>query len=960
MATRSRRGCFRLVGVCTALVAVAAPGTAGAKERLPQNLGNGLARLVSPPPAPTAGLGRGPRLVQDRLAIRDSLGRVLVDVRLAPGAGLADTQQRLQGLGLQTVARDAQYRTGMLTGFVALDKVAAIATAPGVGAVMQAVKARTHVGAVTSQGVQQERVDRLPRGVDGSGITVGVLSDSFDTAQFDVFGDPLADHAADDIASGDLPGPGNPLNAKPVVDVEDFDFPDLATDEGRGMLQIVHDVAPKAKLCFATAFLSETEFANNIRKLADPASGCGADVIADDVSYFDEPMFEDGQVAQAVDDVAAKGVHYFSSAGNEGEQQSWSSTFSPVAPGSADAAKAGLDLSTVDPSLYAGGFHDFDPGPGVDIAQTTTVSGDAFMTFQWDDPFDAAGPQFGDTLLDATGEITDAAPATFTLSGTAGQDVFFKSDYVDPAQTGSTTTGVMVLTVFRPDGTILQRQNVEESPQQFAATLPVTGDYRIEVSGSPGAVTMSAKLIVGGTRVTTDYNLLFFDANGHFLGASADNNPLSGRPIELAEIIGNGDPVQVVIARATTPPPGSPTAERIRYVMFGPWQIEEFRQPLAESIFGHPAAAGATAVGAYNPFTPEIPEPFTSSGGDLVFPFDANGNRLARPEIRRKPEISATDGGNTTFFVADTIRDDDAFPNFFGTSASAPHAAAIAALVLDRRGGGRSLSPTAMRGLLERSTFPHDLDPDAASATSRDGRLRIDAVAEPGEEFAGGPTLSMRDPNTFRIRYSGPGSVTSLTLDAARGNPTGLKPGLAWDPRAFDPAAPEASGFPFTVGDVSAGIDPATVTATFAEPAPAPAVDGQFSEMTIHFAPGSLTAGRFVNFGVDRDEVLSAFGDSEEGNSADLLSDGVKTPEDKVAKGRVRFAATLSTGRTIKGAFVNRVGFGFTPLDGFGFLDAVRAVGAGAPRPGHDVEHGHGGSRTQARREHRQRHSRVR
>ena len=959
MATRSRRGCWSAVGVCVGLVVLAAPGSAGAKEALPGNLGNGLARLVSPPPVPSAGLGGGPRLVQNRLAIRDSLGRVLVDVRLAPGAGLADTQQRLQGLGMQTVARDARYRAGMLTGFVALDKVASVATAPGVGAVMQAVRARTHVGAVTSQGVQQERVDRLPRGVDGSGITVGVLSDSFDTAQFDVFGDPLADHAADDIASGDLPGAGNPLNATPVVDVEDFDEPDIATDEGRGMLQIVHDVAPKSKLCFATAFLSETEFANNIRKLADPASGCGADVIADDVSYFDEPMFEDGQVADAVDDVAAKGVHYFSSAGNEGEQQGYGATFSPIAPDSADAAKAGLDLSGVDPALFAGGFHDFDPGAGVDIAQTTTVSGDAFMTFEWDDPFDAAGPQLGDTLLDTTGEITADAPATFTLSGTAGQDVFFKSDYVDPAQSGSTTTGVMVLTVFRPDGTILQRQNIEESPQQFAATLPATGDYRIEVSGSPGAVTMAARRIVGGTRVTTDYNLLFFDANGHFLGASADNNPLSGRPIEIAEIVGSGDPVQVVIARAATPA-GSPTAERIRYVMFGPWQVEEYRQPLAPTVFGHSAAAGATAVGAYNPFTPEIPEPFTSAGGDLVFPFDANGNRLAQPQIRRKPEISATDGGNTTFFVADTIRDDDAFPNFFGTSASAPHAAAIAALVLDRRGGGRSLTPTAMRALLQRSAFPHDLDPYAATATSRDGRLRIDAVAEAGEEFAGGPLGSMTDPNTFRLRYSGPGSVTSITLDAAKGDPTGLKPGLAWDPRPFDPAAPEASGFPFTVGDVSTGIDPGAVTATFAKPAPAPAVDGQFSEMTIHFAPGSLTAGRFVNFGVDRDEVLSAFGDSEEGNSADLLSDGVKTPEDTVVKGRVRFEATLSTGRTIKGEFLNRVGFGFAPLDGFGFLDAVRAVGAGAPRPGHDVDRGHGGSKAQARRERRQRHSRVR
>ena len=26
------------------------------------------------------------------------------------------------------------------------------------------------------------------------------------------------------------------------------------------------------------------------------------------------------------------------------------------------------------------------------------------MTFEWDDPFDAAGPQLGDTLLDTTGE----------------------------------------------------------------------------------------------------------------------------------------------------------------------------------------------------------------------------------------------------------------------------------------------------------------------------------------------------------------------------------------------------------------------------------------------------------------------------------------------------------------------------------------------------------------------------
>ena len=90
-------------------------------------------------------------------------------------------------------------------------------------------------------------------------------------------------------------------------------------DEGRAMLEIVHDMAPAAKLCFATAWNSEIDFADNIRKLADKKGKCGADVIVDDVAYGDEPMFSDGMVGDAIDDVTAKGVHYFTAAGNDGE-----------------------------------------------------------------------------------------------------------------------------------------------------------------------------------------------------------------------------------------------------------------------------------------------------------------------------------------------------------------------------------------------------------------------------------------------------------------------------------------------------------------------------------------------------------------------------------------------------------------------------------------------------------------
>ena len=126
-----------------------------------------------------------------------------------------------------------------------------------------------------------------------------------------------------------FPGVGNPAgNTEPVVVLEDFP---ARTDEGRAMLQIVHDLAPKAKLGFATANTGQLGFANNIRALAgDPAApnfraGFKADVIVDDIIYLDEPFFQDGIVAQAVDEVVAKGVSYFSSAGNRPATQAYDS-----------------------------------------------------------------------------------------------------------------------------------------------------------------------------------------------------------------------------------------------------------------------------------------------------------------------------------------------------------------------------------------------------------------------------------------------------------------------------------------------------------------------------------------------------------------------------------------------------------------------------------------------------------
>ncbi|HXW28339.1 MAG TPA: hypothetical protein VEK55_03165, partial [Xanthobacteraceae bacterium] len=96
----------------------------------------------------------------------------------------------------------------------------------------------------------------------GAGIKVGVLSDSFN----DLGG------AAADEADGALP---------PASDIQILkDLPSGGIDEGRAMMQIIHDIAPGASLAFYTAFESEQDFANGILALA--AAGCK--VIVDDVS----------------------------------------------------------------------------------------------------------------------------------------------------------------------------------------------------------------------------------------------------------------------------------------------------------------------------------------------------------------------------------------------------------------------------------------------------------------------------------------------------------------------------------------------------------------------------------------------------------------------------------------------------------------------------------------------------
>jgi len=219
--------------------------------------------------------------------------------------------------------------------------------------------------------------------VDGTGVSVGVLSDGVDSL-------------ASLQASGDLPAGVTVLSGQAG-----------SGSEGTAMLEIIHDLAPAADLFFATAFISQASFADNIEALQT----AGADVIVDDVGYFAEGVFQDDDVAAAVNTVTAAGAHYFSSAGNAGNLNDsssgvWEGDFSAAASpvGGTDAAHdfGGGDvfneIKVASPFVYTlhwsdalgGSANDYDlylvnKGESIILASSTTVQDGN------DDPFEIIG-----------------------------------------------------------------------------------------------------------------------------------------------------------------------------------------------------------------------------------------------------------------------------------------------------------------------------------------------------------------------------------------------------------------------------------------------------------------------------------------------------------------------------------------------------------------------------------------
>jgi len=514
--------------------------------------------------------------------------QVLVYARAS--GSVADARTAIENAGGTIVNVSKRY--GVVTAAVSPSRLQALAKLSVVASAQEALApmysaSTCPTGAAVSEGDTQLKAAsaRSTYSVDGSGVTVGILSDSFDALS----------GASTGVAAGELPGATNTClgQTTPVGVLED----DSGLDEGRAMLEVVHDLAPGAALDFATANTGLYGMADNILALRD----AGADVIADDVTYYVEPMFQKGPVDTAIDDVTSSGVPYFSSAGNSNPVVGGNNVGSYEAPAYRPmSCPAELNALTNPDYLDC---HDFNSGPGVDSTANYTLADGGYLSidFQWAEPWYGVNTDLDIILIDATtGELLDYSDDT-----------------------------------------------------------------------NPGA---------SGTQVPFEFM------------ASYEND--TGAP----------ENVEVVIARAS-----GTALPRLKYVIprsTGVTSVEHNSSSggdvVGPAIFGHNGGQNTISVAAapYNDST--TPESYTSHGPITYYFGSADGTRaataLSSPLELSKPDIAATDCAQTSFFYWDGTGSPPATFRFCGTSEAAPHAAAVAALMLSK---DSTLAPTQVMDRLK-------------------------------------------------------------------------------------------------------------------------------------------------------------------------------------------------------------------------------------------------------------------
>lgn len=347
------------------------------------------------------------------------------------------------------------------------------------------------------------------------------------------------------------------------------------------------------------------------------------------------------------------------------------------------------------------------------------------------------------------------------------------------------------------------------------------------------------------------------------------SSPLSGSfNIQGTRGIALGDPVE--IARAVNPTsaplivylaidhfdgdqdgipqhPGTPLT--LRLVLYGASAIAGTGDASAAAaggptVYGHAMAPGATAVGAvpwfdtpaYRPDFPPTantdPEPFTSRGGALSVYFNSLGAFVEQNSW--KPDLAAVDGADSTFFgrrldLHGYAGQPDNFPNFFGTSAAAPHAAAVAALL---RQHDPTRTPAQIQQQLAHTAF------DVIGARASEGRddvtgaglidafnaIHTDATTQTNimPTANAGPDITVQEGMPFMLDGSASsdpdGHLVMYYWAQTAGDTVRLVGADTITPRAAAPWRPQTLTFVLLVGDNDGGTTADSVNVVVVAP----------------------------------------------------------------------------------------------------------------------------------------------
>lgn len=450
-------------------------------------------------------------------------GNVLIDVIIKSGQHTAALSALTSTYGMTGIIGNGA-STLIITGFVPINNLPALNSRSDLF-----VYCRPYYSAVSNRGIMTSAGDtaiksHLVRGgynLSGTGIKVGVLSDSYNTI-LSATTNPNTNTAPQDINNGDLPAAGVSVLQE---------SPSKRSDEGRAMLQIIHDVVPDAELFFRTGFNTAGDMAQGIGELI--AAGC--DVIVDDVTFITEPFLKDGVIAQAVNTAVSAGTTYVSAAGNFANK-SYENSFYPV------AAPGGLP----------GRAHNFGNG---DVFQNVTLApGNYTIVLQWVDNIYSLGQPgtINDLDIYLTPNTDGTALFGFNRNNTNGDPI----EFVPFTVTAATNTNILIinnntntnpdrfkLIVFRGDlvfneyafgtSTLVGQANatgaIAVAAARYDKAFPYTGPLTIESFSSTGGTSVDGMVrqkpdLTGPDGINTTVNMgIDYDHNNYpnFFGTSA-------------------------------------------------------------------------------------------------------------------------------------------------------------------------------------------------------------------------------------------------------------------------------------------------------------------------------------------------------------------------------------------------------------------------------------------------------